>query len=208
MGFRSLAQSWLVATAVTAAFALPALAQQSQPAPHAPGIQPAPPAASDNATPSPNPAEQPPGTVRSSHGAWSVICDKPAGAMAEQCALMQNVIAEDQPEIGLSVVVLKTADRKAKILRVLAPLGVLLDTRPPSNGGLGLIVDGQNLGNTQFARCFSDGCYAEVDIDDNLMKMLRSGSTAVFSIRETGDKDSIGIPVELKGFAEGYDALP
>jgi invasion protein IalB len=128
--------------------------------------------------------------------------------MTDQCALMQNVIAEDQPEIGLSVVVLKTADRKSRILRVLAPLGVLLDTRPPVSGGLGLIVDGENLGNTQFARCFADGCYAEVEIDDNLMKMLRVGSTAVFSIRETGDKDSIGIPVELKGFAEGYDALP
>jgi invasion protein IalB len=66
-----------------------------------------------------------PGTVKSNHGAWSIVCDKPAGASAEQCALMQNVIAEDRPEVGLSVVVLKTADRKAKILRVLAPLGVL-----------------------------------------------------------------------------------
>jgi invasion protein IalB len=200
-----------VTAGIAAAATAPAFAQQSQPMAKPQAAQPAPPApapapaGSENA---PNPAQQPPGTVKSSHGAWSVICDKPAGAQAEQCALMQNVIAEDQPEIGLSVVVLKTADRKSKILRVLAPLGVLLDTRPPVSGGLGLIVDGDNLGNTQFARCFSDGCYAEVEIDDNLMKMLRVGSTAVFSIRETGDKDSIGIPVDLKGFADGYDALP
>ena len=39
---------------------------------------------------------------------------------------MQNVVAEDRPEVGLSVVVLKTADNKARILRVLAPLGVIL----------------------------------------------------------------------------------
>ncbi|KAA0699741.1 invasion associated locus B family protein [Neorhizobium sp. P12A] len=209
MGFRSLARFWLLTASIAAAATVPVLAQQSQPAQKPPAAQPAPPAAAPQGSPNaPSPAQQPPGTVKSSHGAWSVICDKPPGAMTDQCALMQNVIAEDQPEIGLSVVVLKTADRKSRILRVLAPLGVLLDTRPPVSGGLGLIVDGENLGNTQFARCFADGCYAEVEIDDNLMKMLRVGSTAVFSIRETGDKDSIGIPVELKGFAEGYDALP
>ncbi len=96
-----------------------------------------------------------PGTVKSNHGAWSIVCDQPAGATAEQCALMQNVIAEDRPEVGLSVVVLKTADRKAKILRVLAPLGVLLPN------GLGLNVDGKDIGRAYFVRCFSDGCYAE-----------------------------------------------
>ena len=80
------------------------------------------------------------GKVRSTHGAWSIICDTPAGATAEQCAMMQNVVAEDRPEIGLSVVVLRTADNKAEILRVLAPLGVLLPN------ALGLNVDGKDIG--------------------------------------------------------------
>jgi invasion protein IalB len=73
------------------------------------------------------------GKVKSSHGAWSVVCDTPAGAPGEQCALMQNVIADDRPEVGLSVVVLKTADQQARILRVLAPLGVLL---PPASASM------------------------------------------------------------------------
>lgn len=199
MGFRSLARLGLLAAGIAASASLPAFAQQPQ-----------------TATPTPAPAQgtppvgqqQPPGTVQSMHGAWSVICDKPAGAETNQCALMQNVIAEDRPEVGLSVVVLKTADRKAKILRVLAPLGVLLNPFQPTDGGLGLIVDGKDLGKTQFVRCFADGCYAEVALDDNLLKMLRSGSTAVFSVREAADKDKIGIPVDLKGFGEGYDVLP
>ena len=46
--------------------------------------------------------------MKSNHGAWSIVCDQPAGASGEQCALMQNVLAEDRPELGLSVVVLKT----------------------------------------------------------------------------------------------------
>ncbi len=209
MGFRSLARFWLVTASIAAAAAPPAFSQQLQPATQPQAEEPMPQQAQPQDTQNaPVQAQQPPGTVKSSHGAWSVVCDKPAGALTEQCALMQNVIAEDQPEIGLSVVVLKTADRKSKILRVLAPLGVLLNPLPPVNAGLGLIVDGKDLGKTQFARCFADGCYAEVELDDNLLKMLRVGSTAVFSIREMIDKDSIGIPVDLKGFAEGYDALP
>src|SRR5690606_2080965 len=79
------------------------------------------------------------GKVKSSHGSWSIVCDTPAGAPGEQCALMQNVIADDRPEVGLSVVVLKTADRKAKLLRILATLGVLL------KDGMELYVDNNNI---------------------------------------------------------------
>ncbi|MBA3040506.1 MAG: invasion associated locus B family protein [Alphaproteobacteria bacterium] len=146
--------------------------------------------------------QQQPGTIRSNHGAWSVICDTPAGASTEQCALMQNVIAEDRPEVGLSVVVLKTADRKAKILRILAPLGVLL------KDGMELYVDGNNIGRAYFTRCFSEGCYVEVEIDEELMKILRAGKNAVFALRESADQDRVGIPIELAGFGEGYDKLP
>jgi invasion protein IalB len=112
---------------------------------------------------------------------------------------MQNVIAEDRPEVGLSVVVLKTADRKSKILRVLAPLGVLLPN------GLGLNVDGKDIGRAYFVRCFADGCYAEVVLEDELLKTFRSGASATFIVFQTPE-EGIGIPVDLKGFAEGYDA--
>ena len=145
--------------------------------------------------------QQPSGTVRSTHGAWSIICDTPAGATSEQCALMQNVIAEDRPEVGLSVVVLRTADNQAEILRVLAPLGVLLPN------GLGLNVDGKDIGRAYFVRCFTDGCYAEVILEDELLETLRGGTTATFIVFQTPE-EGIGIPVELDGFGEGFDALP
>ena len=204
MGFRSLARSFVLTTTLAAAAAAPVYAQQpatpapAQTTPAAPA--PSQPAPSQQAAPG-QAQPQAPGTVRSNHGAWSVVCDKPAGASAEQCALMQNVIAEDRPEVGLSVVVLKTADRKSKILRVLAPLGVLLPN------GLGLNVDGKDIGRAYFVRCFADGCYAEVVLEDELLKTFRSGTSATFIVFQTPE-EGIGIPVDLKGFAEGYDALP
>ncbi len=147
------------------------------------------------------PADAQKGIVRSSHGAWSIICDTPAGASSEQCVLMQNVIAEDRPELGLSVIVVKTADRKARILRVLAPLGVLLPN------GLGLNIDGKDIGRAYFVRCFSDGCYAEVILEDSLLSNFRSGSDATFIVFQTPE-EGIGIPVDLSGFTDGFNALP
>ncbi|MDF1776733.1 MAG: invasion associated locus B family protein [Rhizobiaceae bacterium] len=141
------------------------------------------------------------GTVRANHGAWSIVCDQPAGASSEQCALMQNVIAEDRPEMGLSVVVLKTADNQARVLRVLAPLGVLLPN------GLGLNIDGKDIGRAYFVRCFADGCYAEVILEETLLKTLQAGMTATFIVFQTPE-EGIGIPVDLTGFTDGFAALP
>ena len=140
-------------------------------------------------------------TANSRHGAWSIIFDVPPGASSEQCALMQNVVAEDRPEVGLSVVVLKTADNKARILRVLAPLGVILPN------GLGLNIDGKDMGRASFVRCVSDGCFAEVILKDDLLSTLQGGQNATFIIFASPE-EGIGIPVDLTGFGEGFRKLP
>jgi invasion protein IalB len=141
------------------------------------------------------------GTVKSVHGDWQVRCDTPPGAQGEQCALIQSVTAEDRPNVGLTVIVLKTADQKSRLMRVLAPLGVLL----PS--GLGLKIDKTDVGRAGFVRCLPNGCVAEVVMDDNLVKQLRTGTSATFIIFQTPE-EGIGIPMGLKGFGEGYDKLP
>ncbi len=141
------------------------------------------------------------GAVKSAHGDWQVRCDTPPGAKAEQCALVQNVTAEDRPNVGLSVIVLKTADKKQRILRVLAPLGVLL----PS--GLGLKIDQTDIGRTPFVRCLPNGCVAEVVMDDKLLDQLKAGTNATFIVFQTPE-EGIGIPIALKGFGEGFDKLP
>src|SRR5688500_429383 len=141
------------------------------------------------------------GTVKSVHGDWQLRCDTPPGAQAEQCALMQSVTAEDRPNVGLTVIVLKTADQKGRLMRVLAPLGVLL----PS--GLGLKIDNTDVGRAGFVRCLPNGCVAEVMMDENLLGTLRTGQGATFIIFQTPE-EGIGIPMGLKGFGEGFDKLP
>ena len=141
------------------------------------------------------------GVVKSVHGDWQIRCDTPPGAQSEQCALVQSVTAEDRPNVGLTVIVLKTADQKSRLMRVLAPLGVLL----PS--GLGLKIDNVDIGRAGFVRCLPNGCVAEVIMDDNLVAKLRTGTTATFIIFQTPE-EGIGFPMSLKGFGDGYDKLP
>ncbi|WP_408640085.1 invasion associated locus B family protein [Devosia ureilytica] len=141
------------------------------------------------------------GTVRAEYGDWQMSCDTPPGASFEQCAIIQNVLAEDQPNVGLSVIVLRTADREARLLRVLAPLGVLLPN------GLGLNVDGTDLGRVAFVRCLPNGCIAEVEMDEDIIKVLSEGTSAIFVVFKTPE-EGVGIPVSLEGFAEGFAALP
>lgn len=148
-----------------------------------------------------NPPAQAQGEVRSSHGDWQMRCDTPPGASGEQCALIQNVTASDRENVGLSVIVLKTADKQARILRVLAPLGVLL----PS--GLGLRVDNADIGRAGFVRCLPNGCIAEVILEDELLTKLKAGAQATFIIFQTPE-EGIGIPISLNGFSEGFDTLP
>ena len=141
------------------------------------------------------------GVVKAQYGDWQMSCDTPPGASFEQCAIIQNVTAEDQPNVGLSVIVLKTADQQARLLRVLAPLGVLLPN------GLGLNVDGEDIGRVAFVRCLPNGCVAEVVLDDALLKTLSEGETAIFVVFKTPE-EGVGIPVSLNGFGAGFAQLP
>ncbi len=141
------------------------------------------------------------GSVKSKHGDWELRCETPPGAQKEQCALLQSVAAEDRPNVSLVVIVLKTADGKSRLLRVIAPLGVLLPN------GLGLKIDNADIGRAGFVRCLPTGCVAEVIMDDKLIDGLRGGQSATFIIYQTPE-EGIGIPLTLAGFKDGYDKLP
>ncbi len=141
------------------------------------------------------------GVVKSKFGDWEIRCETPAGASAEQCALIQSVVAEDKSNVNLVVIVLKTSDGKNRLLRVIAPLGVLLPN------GLGLKVDETDIGRAGFVKCLPTGCVAEVVMDEKLLEQLRTGKTATFIIHQVPE-EGIGLPLTLRGFKEGFAKLP
>ncbi len=140
------------------------------------------------------------GTVKAQHGDWQIVCkEPPPGAKNEVCALVQSVTAEDRNNIGLTVYFQKFSNG-TRVLRVFAPLGVLL---PP---GLGLKIDDKDVGNAPFLRCHSFACYAQVVLEDKLIEQLKNGKTAIFIIFQT-EEAGIGIPISLAGFSAALDEL-
>lgn len=140
------------------------------------------------------------GTVKAQHGDWQIVCKPPPpGAKNEICALVQSVTAEDRNNIGLTVYFQRFSNG-TRVLRVFAPLGILL---PP---GLGLKIDGKDVGHAPFLRCHTFACYAQVVVEDPLVEQLKNGKTAIFIIFQT-EEAGIGIPISLAGFADALAEL-
>ena len=139
--------------------------------------------------------------VTDKHGAWETRCETPPGAASQQCAIVQSVVDEDRPNITLVVIALKTADHKSRLLRVIAPLGVLLPT------GLGLKLDQEDFGRMSFVRCLPNGCVAEVVLEDKVLDKMKTAQTVTFVLFQTPE-EGIGVPASLAGFKEGFEQLP
>ena len=137
--------------------------------------------------------------VKSQHGFWQVVCKTPEGSKAELCVLIQDVTSESNPDVQLSVQFHQAPDG-SKVLRVHAPLGVLLPR------GLGLQIDNEKVGNAQFVRCQNVGCVAQVTLPPDLLAKFSKGKTAWFVIYQTQEQ-GIGIPVALNGLAEALAEL-
>ncbi len=141
------------------------------------------------------------GGVKEKHGDWETRCETPPGASYEQCAIVQSVVDQDRPNLTLVVIVLNTADRKARIMRVIAPLGVLLPA------GVSLRIGDQDAGRLNFLQCLANGCIAQLALDDALIGKLKGGKTMTLGVFQTPEQ-GVGVPASLAGFKEAYEQLP
>ena len=143
----------------------------------------------------------PQGVVRDKHGDWVTRCETPPGAAHEQCAVVLSVVDQERPNLVLVVIVLNTADRKARLMRVVAPLGVLI---PP---GVTLRIDNAEAGRLSFLQCLPNGCVGQLAMDEGLLNKLKNGKTATLGIFQTPE-EGVGVQVPLAGFKEAYEQLP
>jgi invasion protein IalB len=112
-----------------------------------------------------------------------------------------SVVDQDRPNLILVVIVLNTADRKTRLMRIIAPLGVLL---PP---GVSLRIDNVEAGRLSFLQCLPNGCVAQLAMDEALIGKLKSGKTATLGIFQTPE-EGVGVQAPLVGFKEAYEQLP
>lgn len=142
---------------------------------------------------------RPGSTVKAQFGDWKHECSKPPGSKNELCAITQDVSDESNPDIGVSVHIQKLPGGES-ILRVIAPLGVLL------THNLAVRIDGDYLGEAPFLRCYVLGCQAQIEVDEKLRTRLTTGKTMLLVVHRTTEQ-GVGIPISLSGFAQAFGAL-
>jgi len=141
------------------------------------------------------------GKVRERHANWEIVCRRKGDKPGDVCAAVQSVEAADKKDFRITVYFQQFKDGQ-RLLRVYTPRGLLL---PP---GVGLKIDDKDRGHAPFLKCEKhvDACYAHIQVDDQLLDRLKSGTSAIFIVFENEEK-GLGVPVTLTGFADAVRAL-
>ncbi len=133
---------------------------------------------------------------------WTVGCERLPGMDRERCFIFQTVVNQDNDEPVLQMAIgylpLENGQEQPAGLLTL-PLGVAL---PP---GIGIRVDQNEPIRLQYERCVPTGCIAGFPLNDQLINQFKRGVTA--EIRVHDGVQAVALPVSLRGFTAGFDAL-
>ena len=138
--------------------------------------------------------------VQETFGLWNRICEDEVGAPEPLCRLEQKILAIDRPGIEITIVFFTTSDGQTDLMKIIAPLNVLLSR------GLALTIDQDRIGEAPFTRCFETGCHADIIVDGALVLLLSEATSLLVTLHMTPE-NAIGLPVSLDGLASGLEAL-
>jgi invasion protein IalB len=132
---------------------------------------------------------------------WRVRCGRPDESAPEQCHIGQTVVVKETGKPFLYVGIGYAANRgKDPLLFVTVPLGIHL----PS--GVTLQVESAQPVSLTVERCDRNGCHAVLALDDMLIASMRKGLVARFGLADA-TRQSVRVPISLKGFTAGLKAL-
>jgi len=139
-------------------------------------------------------------------GAWTKVCNQPAGTASMICELTQSARAKDRPDISFRVSFVKLPPQEGTLLRVIVPIRVELPL------GVGIKISSEreknkDVGNMPYRRCLGENCVAEVILTEKDMQNFLDGKFATFFIFTTPE-EGIGGIIDLTGVKAGFNALP
>jgi invasion protein IalB len=198
-----------VACAVIGALLLTAAgsagAQQPAPKPAPPRPAPAP---AQHQAPAPQaqtaaPADQNPQRTTATYGDWVLRCEVTAGPPPQKnCDMEQLAQVQGQAQpISRVAIPLPPKGEPAKLF-VQLPINVSF------MAPVKIVADGKDPGiTTPFRRCVPAGCFAELELKDDLQKKFRAAAEpGKIMFKDAADRD-VAIPLSFKGFAQAFEAL-
>lgn len=194
-----------LAAALLLALAGAAAAQQPTPPKPAPP-KPAPaqhPAPAPQAAPA-APVDQTPQRTTASYGDWVVRCETIAGPPPQKsCDMEQLAQVQGQAQPISRVAIPLPPKGEPPKLFIQLPINVSFAVP------LKITADAKDAGiSTPFRRCVPAGCFAEVELKDDLQKKFRAAAAEPGKIvfKDAADRD-VTIPLSFKGFAQAFEAL-
>jgi invasion protein IalB len=152
----------------------------------------------------PQPAQQPnPQRTTATYEDWIVRCEiAPGPPPQKNCDMAQMAQVQGQANPISRVGIAKPAKGEAVKLVIQLPVNVALA------GGVKLAADDKDPGTVApFKRCVPAGCFAELDLKDDMMKKFRAATESwKMNFKDGADHDA-AIPLSFKGFGLAYDAL-
>jgi invasion protein IalB len=133
-------------------------------------------------------------------GDWGKQCQQNVDGK-EVCFIFQKATNKDDGKVVLMVrIAYKPGDSTPSIVATV-PLGVLLTT------GAALMLDGAEPLQMPFLSCVADGCTTlGTPLPEDMVAAMRNGDKASVRVA-TFSKQVIALPVSLKGFSKGLDAI-
>jgi invasion protein IalB len=130
---------------------------------------------------------------------WRVGCEKMNNGQQDNCFIFQTVVNGETNQPVLQMAVGRSPQNGQLTALWTLPRGVDV------NSGLIVTTDSRNLMHIKYSRCVEKGCLAGVALDNSMLAQLRAEQGIKIVVSD--GKRSIALPVSLKGFNEGLDAL-
>jgi invasion protein IalB len=191
-----------IAMAGTASIVLPhagtpAFAQEQKKKQDAKKKQDTPPPAQTQTPPANQPpANQTPQQQNVLATKWTKICQTNEQTKKEACVVTQNLHAETGQMLAAVTVIEEKGAQK--LFRIAVPLGMLLEP------GLRVVVDQNQPIEAKYAICVPDGCFADLQVNDDFLANLKKGKALIVqTINHVGRTVNITFP--LTDFGKAYE---
>ncbi len=133
---------------------------------------------------------------------WTKVCGTDPATEAQICYTTRDFVTEEgEPVMAVAVYELEGQDEQSQIVRMLLPLGLMLQP------GIRFAADQNRPTNGSYAICFPNGCFAESPVGDEVIDQLKQGETLNVSVQNQINQ-VVTFAVPLEGFTAGFEGDP
>ena len=145
-----------------------------------------------------------PTSTTASFGDWVLRCQKVEGAAVTRlCEVAQSLMVKGQSAPVAQIAMGRSSPKERMRLTVVLPVNVSF----PSAPRLALGDKPEQAMALAWKRCLPMGCFADVELTDDLMKRLRASAEGPRLGFTDGAGRDLALPFSLSGLPQALDAL-